>query len=104
MHFAELYSSHSFPDFMFSLNVTRIDVLSSVRHGQPLPLKCVYRLNRGEEFKGIRWYKDDDLIFSYATSRANSDPEPFKYSYNVDDLEIDASIPKTLCLIKDKFK
>lgn len=86
---------------MFSLDVTRIDILNSVRHGQPLRMKCVYRLNHREEFKGIRWYKDGDLIFSYATGMEHSDQEPFKFSYNVNYLEIDASISNIFCIIKD---
>lgn len=79
---------------MLSLDVTKIDILNPVKHGQPLCLKCVYRLNRGEEFRGVMWYKNDDIIFSYVVGHDFLDPvnsEPYKFTY-VESSEIDVSI------------
>lgn len=79
-----------------SLVVKKIDILNPVKHGQPLCLKCVYRLNRGEEFRGIMWYKNDDILFSYSAGHSSFDSnrptsEPYKFTY-VESSVIDASI------------
>lgn len=81
-------------DFVLSLDVTKIDILTPVKHGKPLCLKCVYRLNRNEEFRGVRWYKNDDIIFSYAVGDDFLNPtnsKPYKFTYD-DASIINASI------------
>lgn len=78
---------------MFPLDVTGIDILDPVKQGHPLNLKCVYRLNRGEVFQGIRWYRNGVPIYSYALGMG-FDPksEPLKFAYGLEEFEINASI------------
>lgn len=68
-----------------------------MKQDQPLRLKCVFRLKRREEFRGIRWYKNGSPIFSYAINpRDESNPhsDPFKFAYPSDGMEVDASFSR----------
>lgn len=62
-----------------------IEAESTLREGSSVCLKCLYDLERGEEFEAIEWYKDNHLffIYTYDTSRNNN--------FNQTDIEIDVS-------------
>lgn len=87
-----------FPDFVSSLSVNRIDILKPVKHGETLCLKCIYRINRNEEFRGVRWYRNDDIIYTYAIGGPDPDSpkfesgEPYKIAYGDHGLDVDACI------------
>lgn len=78
-------------DVVQCLRVSRLDIISPtpVKDGSRMTLMCLYNLSRGEQFKGIEWFKDDNLFYLYTPG--NDDIFSDRTASSTDQFEVNVS-------------